>query len=267
MSDKRFHVSSLLFMVLGAIIFLSDLSSLSYVRAVINLVNTAISPVLELKEDMAARVRNDIYTYFYLVDVEKENLELRRRLNKLLLAEKDLNTCLAELEDLERKLRYKTNLKRLRYAVSRVLYYDPSGFDLFVIIEGGKDRGFKEGDLVVSEGYVVGFIESVFGSTSRVVTPYNEKFSSSAVLGASKKKYIYKGGFPEGALLHVKVEEEVESGEEVFFTSTKRRLPPFLIGRVSAVSRGKDPFFKEVRVKPAVDPRSEGYLFVIRRVR
>jgi len=265
MTGKRFHILSLLATALGLFLFFSNLSRFFYIREFVKAVNTLVTPLLEFKEHVFSEAKEEIGAYFRLVGVEKENIKLRRKVNSLLLSEKELKACLSELETLREKIGLTTEFGRLKYSVSRIIYYDPSGFDLFVIIKGGKDKGFKEGDLVVSERAVVGVIEPVLGSTSRVITPFNEKFSLSAVVGKRKKRYIYKGGYPLGDLLHVNVEDKVTKGEKVFLVGMKRKIPPFLIGRVEEVSRGKDPFFKRVKVKPAVDPRAEEYIYVIRR--
>ena len=264
MTGARFHVLSLLVTILGLIVFFSDLSRISYVRTIVSAINQVVAPVVRFKERSVSELREEISTYVHNVDVAKENVRLKRRLNSLLLTEKELAVCLIELEKLEKKLKVSSGFRKLNYVVSRILYYDPTGFDLFVIIEGGKNKGIKEGDLVVTENSVVGFVESVFGSTSKVITTYNEKFSTTAVLGAKGKRYIYRGGFPQGSLLHVGLEDEVEVGEEVYLVGVKKKIPPFLIGRGKEVRRGKDPFFKEVKVEPEAIPREEDYVFVIK---
>ncbi|GEM_PF-881817 len=265
MTGKRFHLLSWLTVLLGTVLFFSEVSRFSYVRAVVRGVNTIVAPIIKFKEHITFELREELSAYLYFVNTEKENIRLRRKLNSLFLTEKELNACMSELESLSKKLKVPPKFKRLRYSVTRIIYYDPSGFDLFVIIEGGKDKGYREGDLVVTEDHVVGVIEGVLGSTSRVVTPFNEKFSSSAVAGKKLKRYIYRGGYPLGSLLHVNVGDEMSVGDEVYMVDRKGRIPPFMIGKVEKVRRGKDPFFKEVRVKPSVDPRTEEYVFVIRR--
>ncbi len=267
MTGLRFHLLSALVIVLGLVIFFSDLSRVSHVRSTISAINQMVTPLVRLKEETVSRLREELSIYIHNVEVAKENVRLKRRLSSLLLTERELNTCLAELEKMERKLNVSSGLRKLGYVMSRILYYDPTGFDLFVIIEGGRDKGIREGDLVVTERSVVGFVESVFGSTSRVITTYNEKFSTTAIVGAREKKYIYRGGFPEGFLLHVSLEDEIKVGEEVYLVGIRGKVPPFLIGKVKEVRRGKDPFFKEVRVEPEIVPREEDYVFVIRRSR
>ncbi|NPA41140.1 MAG: rod shape-determining protein MreC [Aquificae bacterium] len=265
MTGKRFHTISLLVIVFGLLLFFTEFSRFSYVREITKFVNTLIAPFLEFKDQTIRELQEELRAYLHFVDTEKENIKLRRRLNSLMLTEKELQACLAELENLGRQMNVSSHFEKLSYKVSRIIYYDPSGFDLFVVIEGGKDKGFKEGDLVVTESYVVGVVETVFTSTSRVITPFNENFSCTAVVGTSLRKYIYRGGYPLGNLLHVKLEDKVEVGSEVFMVDVRGKLPPFLIGKIEEVKRGKDPFFKEVKVKPKVDPRSEELVYIIRR--
>ena len=265
MTGLRFHLLSILAVILGLIFFFSDISRVSYVRSMVSAINQMVAPVVRLKEETVTKLREELSIYLHNVEVAKENVRLKRKLSSLILTERELSACLTELEKMERKLRASSGLRKLRYVMSRILYYDPTGFDLFVIIEGGRDKGIREGDLVVTERSVVGFVESVFGSTSRVITTYNEKFSTTAIVGGRGKRYIYRGGFPEGSLLHVSLEDDVKVGEEVYLVGVRKKIPPFLIGRIKEVSRGKDPFFKEVRVEPEAVPREEDYVFVIRR--
>jgi len=233
MTGRRFHLLAVLVVLFGLVLFFSEFSRFSYVRAVVRVVNTLVSPVMEFKEHTIRELREELRAYLYFVDTEKENIRLKRRLNSLSLTEKELTACLSELESLSKKMGVSSHFRKLKYKVSRIIYYDPSGFDLFIVIEGGEDKGYREGDLVVTEHYVVGIVEAVFGSTSRVITPFNEKFSTSAVVGTSPKKYIYRGGFPEGNLLHVSVEDEISREDDVYMVDIKGRLPPFLIGYVS----------------------------------
>lgn len=265
MTARRFHTLSVLTVIFGLIVFFSDLSRFSYIRAVVGFVNSLVAPVLKFKEHTVSELREEIGAYLHRIDVEKENVKLRRRLRSMLLVERELEACMSELSEMEKKLGITSAFGRLNYNVARIVYHDPTGFDLFVIITGGKNRGLKEGDLVVTGDAVLGVVETVFGSTSRVITLFNDKFSATAVLEGKRKRYIYRGGYPEGSLLHVNVEDEVKKGEKVYLISLKGKLPPFLIGEVKEIGRGKDPFFKEVKVKPISVPRAEEFVFVIRR--
>lgn len=267
MKGGRYHLLTFGGVVLGLTLFFTDLSRFSYVRAVVMAFNTVISPVLNLKEKILTETEEKIDIYLRTVDVKRENRELKERIRSLLLKEKELEACERELEALRKVLNISKGFSRLDYILSRVVYYDPSGFDQFLIIEGGRDRDLRERDLVVSKDRVVGFVEAVFGSTSRVVTPLSGKFSCTVVVGGRRKRYIYRGGYPLGDLLHVRIEDPVKEGDRVFLIDTEGRLPPFLLGVVEKVRRGKDPFFKEVKVRPLTDPREIEYLFVIRRGR
>jgi len=261
----KFHALSFAVVLLGSAVFFLDISRFSYVRAFTNLINLMVAPLLKFKEHTVSELREEISVYIRHVDAERENLRLRRRLRAMLLVEKELSACMMELSRLEESLGLPKGFERLFYSSARIIYYDPTGLDLFVVIKGGKDRGFKEGDLVVTRDAVLGMIERVFGSTSRVITPFNERFSISVVVGSGRKRYIYRGSFPEGKLLHVGTDDKVLKDAKVYIAGTGKVLPPFEVGKVKEVRRGKDPFFKEVKVKPTVVPRAEDYVFVIRR--
>lgn len=178
---------------------------------------------------------------------------------------KELDACRTELSRVLEKSGAPPFPPKVRFSLTRVVFYDPSGLDLFFVIEGGKDRNFKKGDVVTTREFVLGTIEAVYGSTSRVITPFNEKFASPVYVKGKFKRYIYRGGYPQGSLLHVNVEDRVSKGDRVIFLDSTRKMPPFPLGEVSEVKRGKDPFFKKVRVSPYSDPRKEDYVFVVRR--
>jgi len=265
MTGRRFHLLSIFTMLLGLLLFFSDISHKPYARGIFSLVDRVVAPVMGFKERTVSELREELSAYFHRVDVAKENVRLKRRLNELLLTERELEACREELESIRDAVRVSSSFKRLDHLTRRVIYYDPTGFDLFLVIDGGKNLGIEGGELVVTEGSVLGMVESVFSSTSRVITVYNDRFSIAAIVGKKGKRYIYRGGFPEGHLLHVKLEDEVREGEEVYLAEQK--VPPFLIGKVKEVRRGKDPFFKEVKVKPEAVPRAEEYVFLIRGAR
>ncbi len=265
MTDRRFHLTALLAVVLGIVLFFTEVSRLSFVKEVIKVINTVTSPVLNLKEKVITTTERTVEIYFQLKDVREENVELRQKVNSLLLVEKELKSCTRELLKIQESVGISPVPPRIKYSLTRIVFFDPSGLDQFIIIEGGKDKGFREGDAVVSQDHVVGIVDTVYGSTSRVITPFNQNFSSSAYVRGKFKNYIFTGGYPLGRLLHVNVDDKILPGEEVFFLDPERRIPPFLIGIIKEVKRGKDPFFKEVVVKPATDPRRLEYVFVIRR--
>ena len=265
MTERRFHIVSLLGIVLGLLLFFTDVARFSFFRETVKVINTVTLPFLSLKEKVINNTRRIFEIYFALKDVREENVKLRNKVESLLMVERELNACISTLNELRKSLALPTLPFRIRYFVTRIVFFDPSGLDQFVIIEGGKDKKVKEGDVVVTRDHMIGVVEAVYGSTSKVITPLNEKFSTSAYVKGNFKKYIYRGSYPLGRLLHVNIEDEIKKGEEVMFLDPRRRVPPFPLGVVKEVRRGKDPFFKEVMVKPFSDPRKADHVFLIRR--
>ncbi len=263
MRGKKFHVTAVITLVLSFVFLSVDLSRISYISFLANMVNSLTLPIIELKEEIVESSKNFVYIYIHNINAARENIELKNKLTELILIERELEACQNELKSLSETLKIATTFKRLEYSISRIIYLDPSGFNSFFIIEGGKDKGFKEGDIVVSKDRVIGIVETVFMSTSRVITPFNKKFS--LPVQVSGKSYIYKGGFPLGKLLLVKKTDRIKKGQKVYINFRKRKFPRFLIGRVGEIEAGNNPFFKEVRILPVGDPREEDFVIVIRR--
>lgn len=265
MRESYFHGISLLAVALGLLFQFSGISNLSPIKGLAGAINLVASPILKLKEIALRGTQENLYIYLSLKDARVENLRLKKEIESLLLAQKELEYCKNELSRILEKSGMPPFPKKVNFSLTRIVFYDPSGLDLFFVIEGGRDRKFKEGDVVTTREFVLGTIDAVYGSTSRVITPFNEKFTSPVYVKGRFKRYIYRGGYPRGNLLHVNVEDRVAKGDRVIFLDPSKKMPPFPLGSIAEVRRGRDPFFKKVWVSPYSDPRREDYVFVVRR--
>ncbi|GAB6065320.1 rod shape-determining protein MreC [Aquifex pyrophilus] len=153
---------------------------------------------------------------------------------------------------------------KAKYVVSKIIYYDPSGEDRFFIIRDGKNKEIKKGDIVVSKGYIIGIVDEVYPSTSKVITLFNEKTALLVSVENLPKAYIYRGGRPYGKLMYVEIKDNVKEGDRVLYKDLTMRIPPFPVGEVIYTGFGEDPFFKEVMVKPYVSPRSVEFVVVFK---
>lgn len=167
------------------------------------------------------------------------------------------------LRRLEKDLDFYFPLKA-EYVISKIIFYDPSGEDRFFIIRDGKNKGIKKGDLVVSKGYILGVVDEVYISTSKVITLFNEKCSLLSSIKGNDKAYIYQGSYPIGNLLYVDLYDNVKEGDIVVYKDLTLRIPPFPIGQVIFVGFSQNPFFKRVKVKPFISPRDAEFVVVFK---
>ncbi len=254
------NVLTVLFLSLGLILLLLPeggaiptlLTKVSYV---------VLAPVIKLQREVEEEVTKSITLWSNF----KNNLRLITRLKKMeqenAILRRELESYREILGKIERDLDFYFK-SEAKYVVSKIIFYDPSGNDRFFIIRGGINKGIKNGSLVVSRGVVLGVVDEVYLTTSKVITLFNEKCSLPTRIELSDKIYIYKGGFPEGKLLYVDIEDPIPVGGKVYYKDLTLRIPEFPIGTITKVSFQNNPFFKDVRVKPLLSPRQVEFVVV-----
>jgi rod shape-determining protein MreC len=238
--------------------YLLNLSSYPLLFPFISLINSLLMPVMELKAQTTRKVQDLVNTYVFLVNVQKKNRELLEEVSALSLKVSELEGCKRELWQLKGIMGEPSTVE---YTLAGVIAYDPSGRDEFILINKGKRDGLEEGFVVAHRNVFLGIVDQVYAGTSRVRTVWSENLHVSATAGG--KNYIYKGGFPRGALLHVAQEDELKKGEKVFLRSLK--LPPLEIGEVYGVYPSGEQFFIRVEVKPYGGVRRVDFVLVLRR--
>ncbi len=256
---------TLIFMFLLSIsLYVTDVSSSVYIRPITQLFFNLLLPLYQAKADLQEYVEEGMKTYIFLVNVQKNNLELSKKIEELELYRSMYKSCEISLVKISNDLGVK-DITTQGYKIinAKIIGYDLKGKDEFILINKGRDENVKEGFLVFSNQNLVGVVEKVLPMSSIVLTVYSDRFTLSATLLDYSKNYIYKGGWKEGQLLHVSYEDDINSDSYVVIRGIKEKLPAFLIGRVSRVDDVKGDFFKRVYVKPSVDIRKLEYVSIL----
>lgn len=248
-----FFLSSLALYLLGA----------SVGRYVHYITDPLLVPLLQLKARVEKGVEDIWNTYLNLVDVKKENQKLRKEITELYLDRAALRSCLKDYHQLASLLKI-NNVDYSRHGLvyAHVVAYDPSGMDTFLVLDKGKADGLEEGYIVAYQDLLVGFLDKVYTSSARVRTVYSGDFTLSATVGDTN--YPYKGGFPIGELLHVRQEDNLQTGQEVLLRGSDAQTPALRIGVINQVGPPSGQFFRKVYVKPYARIKSIDYVVVIK---
>jgi len=263
MSLRLTNFFTFLFLLFGLVLYLSPFPENPLTENIRKLSYYLFSPFLKLERELEEEVEKFILLYREM----KRGTKVITLYHKQLEKEKVLEEELKGYREIMRKLERDLDLpfpRRVPYVISKIILYDPSGGDKFFIIRDGRNKGIEKGDLVVARGFVLGVVEEVYFSTSKVKSLFNEKCSLLAFLEGKDKAYVYKGGYPFGSLLYVDLEDPVEPGESVLYKDLTMRIPPFPIGEVAIISSSTNPFFKEVKVRPYLTPREAEFVVVFR---
>jgi len=205
--------------------------------------------------------------YVDLVDVKKENIILKKELNYYKTFSYELQKCQNEARQLyyiSNSLAFINKQSNPNVYISRVVGYDMSGKKSFLEIQNnGK---IKEGSLVSSNGYFIGVVYKVYKDVAYVMTVYNKMFNTIVYNYRTGDTYIYKGGYPYGSIINATSNDDIKVGDLIYFRSLKSQdIPYLLVGKVIEVSRSKNLFFLNVKLKPMANPNIYDFVVVINR--
>lgn len=263
MNVKKTTVYFLLLLSIALFLYLFPFKENPFTKKVETIAYYILSPFLKVEREIEEEIEKTITFFKEFKGSLRYFTRVKKSIEKVKLLEKEVEKYRNLLANLERDLDFEFP-KGVNYILSKIIFYDPSGKDLFFIIKDGRNKGIKKGDLVVSKGYVIGVVEEVYISTSKVSTLYSKKTSFLATIKGKRKSYIYRGGYPFGKLLYVNVEDKVKVGDEVVYKDLTLKIPPFTVGNVISVSLSPNPFFKEVKVKPAISPREVEFVVIFK---
>lgn len=205
--------------------------------------------------------------YLNLVDVRKENKELRETI-------KVLNTrILSNQEAIAANERYKglLNLKgtlRTPSVASSVIGEDSSPWFRTLVIDRGRSDGLEEGMPVIAAAGIVGRVVNVAANSSRVLLLTDNASAIAAVIQRSRARGVVKGKGGHLCVMEFTTkEEDVKVGDVVVSSGMGGVFPKGLpIGEVAMVKKGEYGIFQTIEIRPAVNlPRLEEVLVLMER--
>jgi rod shape-determining protein MreC len=204
--------------------------------------------------------------YFYLVDLRKENAQLKAEIDHLRME----NHRFLEMVETQARLRDLLQFKNTMdspVVAAQVIGRDPTGWFESVIIDKGKSSGFRVNMPVVNAQGVVGQLVSVSPSYSKVLLVVDQNSAVDCLIQRSREKGIVKGLSPNICKLdYVLKTGDVAPGDVVVTSGIGGVYPKGLpVGKVLEVQDNPWDMFKAIKVKPAVDfSKLEEVLVILR---
>ncbi len=242
-------IAATLFFVL--LVLSLSIKRASVVKSVEGLIISLTAPPLSTLNTLGASFKRLWHGYFYLVGVEKENLELKRRLAEV--AQKEVRYQEAQL--LAKRLEALLNLKKqlaLPVTGARVVAYDPSQWSRCVIIDIGASDGVVVGLPVLSGGGIVGRIVETYAHYAKVMLIVDRNSGADAMVQRTRVRGILQGkGGNRCTLEYVPKNADVEVGDLVLASGLGGIFPAGQIfGRVTQVDKKTNGPFQEIVVTP-----------------
>lgn len=219
--------------------------------------STVFSPLRGVGEAVTSPFRNGWHGITGYDDLEDENEDLRREIDRL-KGDAVRNQAAADrLEELEK-------LENLPYAegvpavAGRVISGPLTSFDATFEINRGSGEGIKEGMAVVTEAGLVGRISRVYGGRSHVQLMTDPQFEFGVQLVESGDIGVAQGEPERGVLTvdeGIDKRTPVEEGDAVITSGIQRSsFPPDVpVGRVAEVGLTEDETERTLVVEPLAD--------------
>ena len=200
-------------------------------------------------------------------DLANQNDQYREEIDRL---QADI-VRLRELEVENRDLRNLLGLKQRSGAGEllpvRVIARDPSPYVQSITIDRGEEDGLRDGMPVITWRGVVGRVNRVSPTSSKVLLVTDTSSSISGRIQSSEARVAgILRGRPEGGLVmqHIPQEESVHAGDTVITSDLGGIMPEGLVvGQVVQIRRKDVDVFQEALIEPAADMKQLERLYVM----
>jgi|APGre2960657423_1045063.scaffolds.fasta_scaffold09764_4 rod shape-determining protein MreC len=179
-----------------------------------------------------------IVNFNKLAMAKKENTQLREELFKL---QNYYLTSLAIHQE-NKELRSALNFvksKTENYKIARVIGMSHQAFDQKLLIDSGKSRDIKEGQIIAGNRGVIGRVSEVFEDKSRILLLTDSSSRIPIIASRARNRGILAGnnsGLME--ILYLPKNHQINIGDKIFTSSDGDAVPPgLLIGVVRKIDK------------------------------
>ena len=224
-----------------------------------------VSPVLTT----ISYIDNKINKFFLYLEEKGELIDENKDLNKKIEILKTKIIHLKHLEYENKKLKeilkFKENYPQFIIKTGKVIGYSPENWTEFVYINLGKDNNVNKGDLVISNGHLIGIVFDTTSKSSIVMLISNKNFKIPVRTRKTRELAIYQGyNLKYGYLKYVKPAQDIRKGDLIETTDIDNRYPPGIpIGIIKNVSYVEGEVFKKVKVEINLNPLNLEYVIVV----
>ena len=173
-----------------------------------------------------------------LAMAKKENIQLKEELFKL---QNYYLTSLAihqENQELRSALNF-VKSKTENYKIARVIGISHQAFDQKLLIDSGKSRNIKEGQIIAGNRGVIGRVAEVFEDKSRILLLTDSSSRIPIIASRARNRGILAGnnsGLME--ILYLPKNHQINIGDKIFTSSDGDAIPPgLLIGVVKKIDK------------------------------
>ena len=224
------------------------------VRFLDSIAGVILSPFQNFFTQTIQSVSNSINHYFFLVDVARQNDQLKLEVQRLISEKNQLIERLASQKRLAKLMAHEDDWEK-RAVVASVIGRDATQWSKVVVINKGTQNGIKDHLAVITDAGVIGQVIHAGINTSKVLLIVDGRSAVDALFQGSRASGVVVGvGEDECLMKFVPNTADVEVGDPVLSSGLGGIFPKgLIIGKVSQVFRKKQGLFQEIILIPSSD--------------
>ena len=224
------------------------------VRFLDSISGVILSPFQNFFTQTIQSVSDSINHYFFLVDVSRQNDQLKLEVQRLINEKNQLIEHLASQKRLAKLMAYEDDWEK-KTVVASVIGRDATQWSKVVVINKGTQDGVADHLAVITDAGVIGQVIHAGLNTSKVLLVVDGRSAIDALFQDSRVSGVVVGmGGDECQLKFVPNTADVKVGDLVLSSGLGGIFPKgLIIGKVSQVVRKKQGLFQEITLIPGSD--------------
>ncbi|KFO67314.1 hypothetical protein ER57_11720 [Smithella sp. SCADC] len=214
----------------------------------------AVAPVQKGLNASIKSIRDAWLRYIFLVGIEEENKNLKKKINELKSVIISYQEGYLEAQRLK-KLLSLTDDYNYNFIPARVIGREQAALSKTILINKGTVQGLKAGMPVVVPPGLIGRLVNVSWHASKVLLFIDENSNIDAIVQRTRMQGIISGAGSRGLILkYISKTQDVQEGDVIVSSGMGGVFPKgLLIGQVSHVDRLEASLFLKINVAPFVD--------------
>jgi len=241
-------------LVLAVIMFSYDLKYRAEGSFFRKIVLEAVAPVQKVLSASVKSVSDAWLHYVLLIDIEKENKNLKNKINEFKAALILYQEGYLEAQRLRKLLDLRDDYN-YHFISARVIGREQAALSKTILISKGAAHGLKTGMPVIAPPGLIGRLVDVSWHVSKVLLFIDENSNVGAITQRTRTQGIISGAGPRGLVLkYISKTQDVKEGDVIVSSGMDGIFPKgLLIGQVSHVDRQEASLFLKINVAPFVD--------------
>ena len=231
-------IETIFFIILSVIFLITSKINRDFSSKISNIFITVSAPIIKIVSFPINGTIDLIVNFGELATAKRENVKLREELFKL---QNYYLTSLAIHQE-NKELRSALNFvksKTENYKVARIIGMSHQAFDQKLLIDSGKSRDIKEGQIIAGNRGVIGRVSEVFEDKSRILLLTDSSSRIPIIASRARNRGILAGnnsGLME--ILYLPKNHQIAVGDKIFTSSDGDTVPPgLLIGVVKKIDK------------------------------